>query len=148
MNKLKELLAYTRKPKIIKAQNGAQLTQVELTESPNVLPTGDLHAHKHDDFGIDVTAKGIPVITVTDDTAETLPEIQAQADSVVQHAEVEKEEIIFNKELTDKIEDLRKQWNESHDDDLAYQAGLILTKEILFNTNDNEGLIDKVNSTL
>lgn len=141
MNKLEKLLEYTKIPK---HQNGAQLKQIELTETPNVLPTGDLHAHKHEDFGIDVTKKGIPVITVDDDAVETLPEIQAQAESVVQHAEVEKEEIIFNKELTDKIEDLRKQWNESHNDELAYQAGLILTKEILFNTNDNDGLIQKV----
>lgn len=147
MNKLDKLIAYSKAPKyteVLKAQNGAKLEQVELTDTPNVLPTGDLHKNKHDDFGIEVTKKGIPVITVEDDTVETLPEIQMQAESVVQHAEVEKEEIIFNKELTDKIEELRKKWNESHDDDLAYQAGLILTKEILFNTNDNDGLIQKV----
>lgn len=143
MNKLDKLKAY-----IPKHQNGAKLEQIELTDTPNVLPTGDLHAHKHEDFGIDVTKKGIPVITVKDDTVETLPEIQAQSNSVVQHAEVEKEEIIFNKELTEKIEDLRKKWNESHDDDLAYQAGLILTKEILFNTNDNDNLINKVSQKL
>ena len=145
MDKITRLIEYTKIPK---HQNGAQLKQVELTETPNILPTGDLHKNKHDDFGIDVTKKGIPVITVDDDSVETLPEIQRQADSVIQHAEVEKEEIIFNKELTDKIEDLRKQWNKTHNDNLAYQAGLIITKEILFNTDDNNGLIDKVQQTV
>ena len=94
-----------------------------------------------------MTKKGIPVITVKDDSVETLEEIQEQKDSVVQHAEVEKEEIIFNKELTDNVESLREQWNQSQDPDLLLEAGKIITKEILFNTVDNAHLIKQVGQT-
>lgn len=142
-NKLQRLKAY-----IPKHQNGAKLSEVELTEESNVLPTGDLHKNKHDDFEIDVTKKGIPVITVKDDSVETLEEIQEQKDSVVQHAEVEKEEIIFNKELTDKIEALREEWNQTQDPELLLEAGKILTKEILFNTVDNAHLIKQTGQAL
>lgn len=143
MNKLDKLKNY-----IPKHQNGAKLQDIELTEESNVLPTGALHKNKHEDFDLDVTNKGIPVITVTDDNVETLEEIKEQKDSVIQHAEVEKEEIIFNKELTDKIEDLRKQWNSNKDENLLLEAGKIITKEILFNTEDNAQLIDSVEEKL
>lgn len=143
MNKLDKLKNY-----IPKHQNGAKLQDIELTEESNVLPTGVLHKNKHEDFDLDVTNKGIPVITVTDDNVETLEEIQEQKDSVIQHAEVEKEEIIFNKELTDKIEDLRKQWNSNKNENLLLEAGKIITKEILFNTEDNAQLIDSVEEKL
>ena len=142
-NKLAKLKAF-----IPKHQNGAKLADIELTEEPSVLPTGDLHKNKHDDFEIDVTKKGIPVITVKDDSVETLEEIQEQKDSVVQHAEVEKEEIIFNKELTDKIEALREEWNQTQDSKLLLEAGKILTKEILFNTVDNAHLIKQTGQAL
>lgn len=130
-----------------KHQNGGMLNKVELTSTTNVVPEGSLHKNKHEDFGIEVSKKGIPVITVDDDSVQTLTEIQQQAESVVQHAEIEREEIIFNKELTDKIEGLRQQWKEAKGQakkDLEYQAGLILTKEVLFNTEDNTQLINKI----
>lgn len=130
------------------AQNGAKLEEIEVSEQPSVLPDGSLHKNKHDDFGIDVTKKGIPVITVTDDNVETLPEIQAQSDSVVQHAEVEEAEVIFSKELTDYLEENRKQWNDSHDDSILLEVGKRVTKELLTNTNDNVGLIEKTNGSI
>lgn len=141
MNKLGHLIEYTKIPK---HQNGAKLKEIEVSEQPSVLPEGSMHKNKHDDFGIDVTKKGIPVITVEDDSVETLPEIQAQADSVVQHAEVEEAEVIFSKELTDYLEENRKQWNESHDSDILLEVGKRVTKELLTNTNDNVELINKL----
>ena len=143
MNKLEKLLEYSKIPK---HQNGAAIKKIEVSEQPNVLPTGDLHKNKHDDFGIDVTEKGIPVITVKDDTVETLPEIQQQADSIKQHAEVEKEEVIFNKQLTDDVEEARKKWNDSEqkDDSICIEMGKRIVKELLFNTIDRDKLINKI----
>ena len=93
--------------KVLKAQNGAKLEQIEVSDDPNVIPEGSLHKNKHADFDLDVTKKGIPVITVKDDNVETLEEIQNQSDSVIQHAEIEESEIIFSKELTDFLEENR-----------------------------------------
>ena len=133
---------------ILKAQNGARLQQIEVSEESNVLPSGELHKNKHDDFGIDVTKKGIPVITVADDSVETLQEIQDQADTVVQHAEVEKEEVIFNKELTDFVESMRAKWHDSNekDEDCLLQVGMRVAKEMIENTDDNANLMNKLDT--
>lgn len=126
------------------AQNGAKLENIEVSEESSVIPEGALHKNKHADFDLDVTKKGIPVITVEDDSVETLEEIQDQKDSLVQHAEIEHNEIIFSKELTDFIEEKRKEWHESEDPELCLEVGLRLVKEIMTNTNDNTGLINKL----
>ena len=55
---------------------------------------------------------------------------------------MEKEEIIFNKELTDYVEEARKKWHAGEDNTL--EVGKRLVKELMTNTNDNTGLIDKV----
>ena len=66
----------------------------------NILPEGALHKdlnHLEDvnpDVGEEVTTKGIPVV-VTDSEG-----------NVEQVAEIEKEEIILRKELTDRLEEL------------------------------------------
>ena len=133
---------YVYPSNVNKFQNGGELTNVETSTEENVLPTGSYHKNKHDDFGIDVTKKGIPVITVDDDNVETLGEIQEQKDSVVQHAEVEKMEIIFCKETTDFIEENRKKWNETHDKDIELEVGKRITKELLMNTKDEGGIIE------
>lgn len=130
------------------AQNGAKLENIEVSEEKSVIPEGALHKNKHEDFELDTTEKGIPVITVKDDNVETLEEIQAQSDTVVQHAEIEHNEIIFSKELTDFIEDNRKKWHESEDPDICLEVGKRLVKEIMENTNDNTGLIDKLEKQL
>ena len=129
---------------ILHAQNGAKLENIEVSSERSVIPEGALHKNKHDDFEIDVTKKGIPVITVADDNVETLEEIQEQKDSVVQHAEIEHNEIIFSKELTDFIEEKRKEWHETEDKDILLEVGKRLVKEIIENTDDNTGLIDKM----
>ena len=95
----------------------------------NVIPDGSLHKNKHhldeiDEKFEDVTTKGIPVIT-------------EKNGEVIQHAEVEKEEIIFRLETTKKIEELMKKGT----DEAAIEAGKLLVKEILHNTKDNANII-------
>ena len=80
-----------------------------------------------------------------DDNVETLEEIQAQEESVVQHTEIEHNEIIFSKELTDFIEEKRNEWHESNDNNICLEVGMRLVKEIMENTDDNTGLINKIN---
>ena len=98
----------------------------------NVIPDGALHAHKNhlEDVNEDlegVTEKGIPVISEEDG-------------EIKQHAEVEREEIIFRLEVTTKLEELKK----DNSNKAAIEAGELLVKEILHNTVDNTGIINKV----
>ena len=131
------------KPEVVKAQNGAKLEEVQVSEEKNIIPEGALHKNKNG-LDLEITKKGIPVITVKDDSAETFEDIKEQEDTLVQHAEVEESEIIFNKELTDYIENTRKKWHESEDPELALEVGKRLVKEILTNTDDNTDLITKM----
>jgi hypothetical protein len=70
-----------------------------------------------------LTQKGIPVV---DNEGE-------------QQAEIELDEIIFTLEVTKKLEELYKDGS----DKAAIEAGKLLVKEILFNTDDRTGLIAK-----
>ena len=126
--------------KVVKAENGAKLKKVEVSEEASVIPEGALHKNKHNLELDGITAKGIPVITVDND-ADTFIEIKQQEDTIVIHAEVEKEEVIFSKELTDFVEDKRKEWHDSNSNDILEEVGKRVTKELLFNTNDNADLI-------
>lgn len=99
----------------------------------NVIPDGALHAHKHhlenvDEKFEDVTSKGIPVIT------------EEKGGDIKQHAEVEREEIIFNLEVTKQLEKLMQDGS----DEAAIEAGKLLVHEILENTVDNTGLLNTV----
>lgn len=98
----------------------------------NVIPEGALHAHKNhmEGAGEEFTAKGIPVV---DNNGE-------------QQAEIEREEVIFTKDLTDFLEENMKKYNEenSNKDEIAIKVGKRLTKELLTNIDDRTGLIDKV----
>lgn len=100
----------------------------------NVIPEGALHAHKNNmelaKEG-EITAKGIPVV----DNAGN------------QTAEIEREEVIFNKDLTDFIEKEHKKFNDAsqkEQDEIAIRVGKRLVKELLTNTEDNTGLINKI----
>ena len=99
----------------------------------NIIPDGALHARKHEidnpDLNGNITAKGIPVI-------------KREGDSVDQIAEIEVNEIIFSLDTTNKLEKLR----DKGDDEAAIEAGKILVEEILYNTKDYTGLIDKVDA--
>ena len=99
----------------------------------NVIPDGALHAHKHHLENVDekfeeVTTKGIPVIT------------EEKGGDIKQHAEVEREEITFNLEVTKQLEKLMQDGS----DEAAIEAGKLLVYEILENTVDNTGLLNTV----
>ena len=127
------------------AQNGAKLEEVETSEEPSVIPEGALHKNKNH-LDLDITKKGIPVITTEGNTGDTFEEIKEDGGEITQHAEIEAEEIIFSKELTDYIEDARKKWHKAYkqDSELLLEVGKRITKEILQNTEDNTNLIEKL----
>lgn len=104
--------------------------------SINVIPEGALHARKNNLTEINpelegITKKGIPVIS------------KEEGGEMIQHAEIERSEIIFNLETTKKLESLREQYNKSEDksekDNLAIEAGRLLAQQIMENTIDNTG---------
>lgn len=94
----------------------------------NVIPDGALHARKHNMDLEGITKKGIPVVTEKEDGG------------TIQQAEIERDEIIFTLEITKKLEDLMKDGS----DEAAIEAGKLLVQEILYNTDDKTGLLDKV----
>lgn len=101
----------------------------------NIIPNGALHKNKHNldevlptEIIDEITNKGIPVISSDGDGG------------VIQHAEVEKEEVILYKELTNKLEKLYKDGS----DESALEAGRILAKELIENTIDNTDLTSKL----
>lgn len=110
---------YYRKKKSQKFENGGKV---------NVIPDGALHARLHHMDVDNITKKGIPVV------------VQKEGGEVEQQAEIERNEIIFNLDLTKKLEEL---WKDGSDE-AAIKAGELLVKEILDNTQDNTGLIKEV----
>lgn len=133
--------------KVQYAQDGAKLENITLSEEKSVIPEGHYHKDKNN-LDLDVTKKGIPVITVDNDNVESFEEIKSQEDSLQQHAEIERNEVIFSRELTDFIEQNRKRWHESEDPDICLEVGKRLVKELMENTDDNTGLIEKMESKL
>jgi hypothetical protein len=71
-----------------------------------------------------ITKKGIPVVDING----------------TQQAEIECNEIIFRKEVTNKLEELAKDGS----DEAAIEAGKLLAQEIIENTDDRTGLIQQV----
>ena len=102
------------------------------TDQKNIIPEGALHKNKHHmDNAEDLTKKGIPVVD----------------DDHNQQAEIERNEIIFTKEVTQKLEELYNVYysdesNQKEKDAAAVDAGKLLTREIMLNTDDRTGLID------
>lgn len=126
---------YRRKPQQFK--NGGKSTELEApkidsTNQKNIIPEGALHAHKHNmDNAENLTKKGIPVIDIDGE----------------QQAEIEKNEIIFTLEVTKKIEELYSKYKSESSsikdkNEAAIEAGKLLVKEILFNTDDRTSLIN------
>lgn len=96
----------------------------------NILPEGALHARKNGLADLnpeleDATKKGIPVMAVEDEQVQT------------QVAEIEHSEIIFRLEVTQKLEELRKDGSE----EAMIEAGKLVTEELVENTQDNVGMI-------
>lgn len=115
---------------VIYAKQGAKM---------NVIPEGSLHARKHEIFEENpelkgqITEKGIPVI------------VEKDGGEVEQQAEIELNEIIFIKSVTEKLEKYAKEYEEaegSKKDEIAIKAGKLIAKQIMENTDDRTGLID------
>lgn len=118
--------------KLSKGKKKATIAEFKNGGTVNVIPDGALHKNKHhleniDEKFEDVTSKGIPVITEGEG-------------GITQHAEVEREEIIFNLDVTKQLEKLMSDGS----DEAAIEAGKLLVYEILENTIDNTGLLKKV----
>ena len=114
---------FKQKPKFYNGGKTEKSKKEPLSNQQNVIPEGALHARLHHmDNDKEITKKGIPVI---DDKGE-------------QQAEIELNEIIFNLEVTKKLEELYKDGS----DKAAIEAGKLLVQEILFNTEDRTGLIN------
>lgn len=105
----------------------------EVSNQKSIIPEGALHAHKHHmENDENITKKGIPVV---DNNGQ-------------QQAEIECDEIIFNLTITNQLEELYKEYykeetTQKRKDELAIDAGKILTEEIINNVDDRTGLIDK-----
>ena len=113
--------------------NNQEVERYENGGSFSIIPEGARHSRLNHINELnpafeDLTRKGIPVI-------------YKDKNGVVQTAEIERGEIIFSKEITDKIEELRK----TDTDESAIEAGKILSEEIITNTEDKtrELLVDK-----
>ena len=133
---------FAKKYKLVKPEDGSAWKYVKKEVEAfkeggqmNVIPEGALHARKNnmEGAGEDFTAKGIPVV---DNNGE-------------QQAEIEKNEVIFTKDLTDFIENNLKKFNSeetsnSEKDEIAIKVGKRLVKELLTNTDDRTGLIEEV----
>ena len=129
-NIAKKVKVDSKKEDVEKFENGGKM---------NVIPDGALHArlnHLDGELGEAVTSKGIPVVTF-DDGGE-----------ITQHAEIEINEIIFNKDTTDQIEHYFKLYKKSESEQeknkIAIECGKFLVEEILENTDDRTGLIEEV----
>lgn len=124
----KKILALRQQISDIQAfANGGQI---------NVIPEGARHSRlnhledAHDNLS-DVTKKGIPVVTPTEDG------------DLEQVAEIERTELVINLELTNKIEDLRKKWKDTNDAKYLIEAGKLLAKDIVTNTIDPGNQVDE-----
>ena len=129
-NIAKKVKGNSKKEDVEKFENGGKM---------NVIPDGALHArlnHLDGELGEAVTSKGIPVVTF-DDGGE-----------ITQHAEIEINEIIFNKDTTGQIEHYfklyKKAESEQEKNKIAIECGKFLVEEILENTDDRTGLIEEV----
>lgn len=112
-------------------------------EGGSIIPEGSLHARKHHledikpELAGQITSKGVPVV------------IEKEGGEVEQQAEIELNEIIFRKEITEKIEEACKEYykdgtSKGKRDELAISIGKLIATEIMENTDDKTGLIDKI----
>ena len=143
-NDEKDCWTYSKnKPQEIKNKEIYESQEVEAFKQGgqmNVIPEGALHARKNNmelaEEG-EVTHKGIPVV---DNDGE-------------QQAEVEKEEWTMSKELTEDVERwYKKYFNDSipkiEKEELAIKCGKRIVEELLHNTDDRAGLIQKMEEEL
>lgn len=122
-----------------KLKQGGKLDSSVNTEV-NIIPEGAFHSRKHklpDDISEQVTKKGIPVVS------------EEGEGKLKQHAEIERNEIIFHKKATEAMEELLEKYNKAETqkekDKIAIECGKFITNEILVNTDDKTGLINDIN---
>ena len=124
---MRKLLSSRKSP--VKMQNGGEIPGVD----NSIIPDGKLHKELNhlEDTPLDaeVTKKGIPVVQVTENG------------DLEQIAEIEKEELVLTKALTDQIEALM----EDGSDEAAIQAGILLSNELIENTKDFTGKLIEEN---
>lgn len=105
-----------------------------LKNGGSVIPSGALHKNKHnleiDELDGKITEKGIPVISVE------------EGGEIIQHAEIERDEVILEITLSKKLEKLYYDGS----DEAATEAGRLLANELMESTTDNTGLINKITS--
>ena len=136
----------------IKIENSENLKIQKFQNGGSLIPSGALHKNKHNLESIDselkgeITKKGIPVISYAKegDVLEyeadgKTPKVLAEGGEVIQHAEIEKDEVILNLSLTKKLIELMKK----DTPEAMIEAGKILARELMENTTDNTGLIEK-----
>ena len=143
------LISNRNKPKV--NQQGSVLDTIASHKQGgaiNVIPSGALHANIHhiEDTNNEMTKKGIPVINIAkkgdvlEFEKDGTPKVLAEGGEVIQHAEIERDEVILHLSLTKQLEKLRK----DNTLESTIEAGRLLAKELMENIEDNTGLIDKV----
>lgn len=115
---------------VTKLQNGGNIPGIDT----NILPEGSLHKELNHLSDVnpdleDATKKGVPVM------AAEGGEISEQV------AEVEREELVFRLEITQKLEELMKDGSE----EAMIEAGKLIAQEVIENTQDNTGQITEEN---
>lgn len=113
-------------------ENGGEIGKFQLGGKidKNFIPQGALHKNKHhlEDVNPElegsITKKGIPVISMD------------EGGEIQQHAEVEKNEIVFSLDTTKTVEDLYRQYQETEDESILIECGKFITNEIMKNTED------------
>ena len=137
---VKEYKKFYPNYKPFKMEDGGELDYFKQGGQMNVIPDGELHARKNNmelaKEG-EVTHKGIPVV---DNEGN-------------QQAEVEKEEWTMTKELTEDVEKWYKKYfdeetSQKDKDELAIKCGKRIVKELLHNTDDRAGIIERMEAEL
>lgn len=121
ISEIKSIIEKRKESEIQSFQNGGVIG-VDV----NVIAEGKYHAHLNhlEDTGNEgLTRKGIPVVT------------HAEGGEIEQIAEIEKKELIFRLEVTNKLEELFKDGSE----EAMIEAGKLVAEEIIENTQDNSG---------
>lgn len=127
INEIRRILELRKQDEIQAFQNGGVIG-IDV----NVIPEGKYHAHKNHLGEIneeyeDLTKKGIPVV------------VHSEGGELEQVAEIEKMELIFRLEVTEKLEELFKDGS----DEAMIEAGKLVAVEIIENTQDNSGEVLK-----
>lgn len=127
IDEIRKILELRKQDEIQAFQNGGVIG-IDV----NVIPEGKYHAHKNHLGEIneeyeDLTKKGIPVV------------VHSEGGELEQVAEIEKMELIFRLEVTEKLEKLFKDGS----DEAMIEAGKLVAVEIMENTQDNSGEVLK-----